>query len=105
MRRIVDTFELDPVDSSYMEYLHFEWESHKELLSYILLIRDEYSLSYSKENYQHFMNSYQEARYKYNLSLSDLIKRICPQYYNSNNHEYQINFREETLEIIEIKED
>lgn len=105
MKKPIKVFQLDSNDSSYMEYLHFEWESHKELLSYILLIRDTYSLSYTKENYEHFMKNYQDARLKYHLSLSDLISRICPQYLNDVNYEYTINFKEETLEIYKVRED
>lgn len=101
MAKVLASFQLDPKDSDYMEFLHFEWESNKEILSYILLIRDEYSLSYSKENYEHFMKQYQESRYKYNLSLNDLLARLCPEYAYKRDCDYEINFREGTLTIIE----
>lgn len=101
--KLVETINLDPIDVNYLEYCHFEWESYKELLSYILLIRDEYSLEYSKDNYDYFMSEYKESKIKYNLKLRDIINSHCPMYQGSLRHDFKINFEEYTLEIYEVR--
>lgn len=98
-RKLVETISIDPLDSSYLEYYFFQWESYKELLSYILLKRDEFSLEYNIDNYTHFMNEYKEARFKYHLKLNDTLETACSQYKNDSAYDFEVNFENATIAI------
>ena len=99
---LIATYELDPIDCNYLEYCKFEEESYKDLLSYILLIRDEFSLDYNKENYEHFMQEYQQIRLRYKLKVTQMIENYCPQYRGSIKHDFNIDFEHCTLSIYDL---
>jgi hypothetical protein len=103
-KRLISTYNIDALSCNYLEYCHFEWEAYKDLLSYVLLIRNEYSLEYNKETFDHFMAELKEAKYKYNLKLRDVIDEYCPQYQGSLKHDFLVDFEKATLEIYLIEE-
>lgn len=97
-KELVDVFYIDSFDTDYLEFCFFEWESYKDLLSYILLKRNEFSLELNEANYTYFMNELKEARYKYFLKLRDVINNYCPQY-NSPDYDIVANFEDSTISI------
>ncbi len=84
-------------DSSYLQCLHFEKESYKEVLGYILLEKRQ-GYEYSKDNYSYFMSEFREANMKYNLTFQALVAFYAPEYSGNDNYEVLFNF--ETQEII-----
>ena len=103
MKKLISTYYIDVVSCNYLEYCFFETNSYKELLSYILLIRDEYSLEYNKETFDYFMAELRESQIKYNLKLRDLINEHCPQYQGSLKYDFVVDFEKATLEIYEVE--
>lgn len=102
--KLLNTYNIDVTSCNYLEYCYFELNAYKELLSYILLKRDEYSLEYNKEIFDHFMAEFKEVKVKYSLKLRDLIDIYCPQYQGSSKHDFVVNFETVTLEIYEKEE-
>lgn len=98
-RKLISSYILTPEDMDYAEYCYFNMSAYQELLTYVLLIRDEYNAEYSKENYEHFLKEYKESRQKYYLCLRNLLSNYAPSFLYSQIHDIELNFEELKLNI------
>lgn len=96
----IKKIKLESMDRDYIQFLHFELTSYKDILSHILLEKTK-GYNYSIENYEHFMNEYKEANIKYSLVMSEMINKYAPEYHG--NSEYLANCNFENCEMIIYK--
>ena len=88
---------MDEEHRDYIEFLHFEKESYKEILSFVLLEKRK-GYEFSKENYDHFMNEYKEAHVKFGIAFNNMLQIYVPQYAGDDNYRVQFDF--ENCEIV-----
>lgn len=91
---------MDEVDRDYMQFLHFERESYKDVLSYILLEKQK-GYEFSKENYEHFMSEYREANLKFGIAFNNMLEIYAPQYIGNNDYTAQFDFSNCAMVIVE----
>lgn len=96
----VKRIRIDKTDRDYMQFLHFEKNSYQEILGFILLEKQK-GYNYSKDNYEHFMNEFKEANYKWSVAFSSLIAQYAPEYHGNDDYIAEINF--DTCEVIICK--
>lgn len=90
---------MDGEDRDYMQFLHFERESYKEVLSFILLEKRK-GYEFSKDNYEHFMNEYKEAHIKFGIAFDNMLKTYAPEYLGNDNYRAQFDFENCEMVII-----
>ena len=90
---------MDGEDRDYMQFLHFEKESYKEVLSFILLEKRK-GYEFSKDNYEHFMNEYKEAHVKFGIAFDSMLKIYAPDYVGNQNCTAQFDFENCEMVII-----
>jgi hypothetical protein len=103
--KIIKTIELPEDIMNYVQFLHFNKESYKEIMSHILLLRSKREYEFSKENYEYFMDEYREAHMKFNQMFNSLLKDYAPEYYGNNDYRVTFDFDELTMNISQIKGD
>lgn len=98
-QKLIATYIISKDEMDYAEYCHFDMMAYKELLTYVLLVRDKYNVEYSYENYKHFLNEYKQAKHKYELCIENLLKVYATEFMQSQLHEVVLNFEEHTMSI------
>lgn len=98
-QKLIATYTLTAEDIDYTEYCYFNMNAYKELLTYIILIRDRYNTSYSIDNYNHFMREYKDAMQGYQICVRNLLGTYAPEFVGSQLHDVVINFEEMTMNI------
>lgn len=88
---LIKIIRIEPLDRDYIQFLHFEMNSHKDILSFILLDKTK-GYEYSKDNYNHFMNEYKEANIKYNLTMSEMVAKYASEFYGNSEYVASCNF-------------
>lgn len=99
---IIKRIEIDSVDRDYMQFLNFEKSTYKEIMSYILLEKQQQGYEYRKENYDHFMKEYKEAHIKYDLAFKSFLQHYAPEYLGDNDYIAEFDF--ENCEILIYKD-
>lgn len=82
---------MDEMDKDYMQFLHFERESYKDVLSFILLEKRK-GYEFSKENYEHFMSEYREANIKFGIAFNNMLLNYAPDYVGNDDYRAQFDF-------------
>lgn len=93
----VKRIPIDGIDRDYMQFLHFEKESYKEILSFILLEKRK-GFEFSKDNYNHFMNEFKDANFKFQIAFNSILLYYASDYYG--NDEYTAVFDFDTCELV-----
>ena len=101
--KVIKTVIMDAIDRDYIQFLHFEMNSYKNILSYILLEKTK-GYEYSLENYKHFMTEYKEAEIKYNIMVVEFVSKYAPEFHGNTDYTVQYNF-ESCEMVIYRKED
>lgn len=91
--------DLPTVDVDYIQYLQYEINSYKLIMSDILLEKNS-KYKYSKENYEHFMSEFKNANAKLHLYMDEILNEYAPEY-NNLRYSYDVSFAEGTLNIYE----
>jgi spore coat polysaccharide biosynthesis protein SpsF (cytidylyltransferase family) len=94
----ITRIKVDSYDLDYMQFLHFEKATYQEILGFILLEKQK-GYSYSKENYEHFMNEYKETSMKWTLTFNTLVEKYAPEYYKDTSCDAQFDFDSKELII------
>lgn len=87
----VERIPIDGMDRDYMQFIHFEKESYKEILSFILLEKRK-GFEFSKDNYDHFMNEFKEANTKFHIAFNSLLLFYAPNYANDDRYDAVFDF-------------
>ena len=104
MRKPVRSVAITDHDQSdYLEFLSFKKNSLKELLSYILLQKDQYE--YNETNYRLFLADYEEVCIKYDTMCREILRTYAPDFLGSMDHEMTFDFEKKELIIYKKEED
>lgn len=102
--QIITTITMEAVDRDYLQYLYFEHTSYKEVLSYILLEKMK-GYEFSKDNYEHFMNEFKEAKMKYDMVVLEFVDKYAPEFYGNSNYLVDYNFEDCEMIIYKREEE
>lgn len=93
-----NVYDIDPITMDYLQSLYYEYNSYKDILQDILLIKRKYK--HNEETYQHFIQEYKEAYTKYELLKEEIIRTYVEDYSSTKSCNYSFDFYNRTLTIL-----
>lgn len=92
--------QLDGEIITYLEFLHYNVEAYKVILTEILTkTNPQGKCLYSLENYRHFMDEYREATLEYGAASRQIMIDHAPEYLNDDDYELFFDFSKATAEV------
>lgn len=100
---LIESVEIGTEDIDYLQFLQFEVDSYSAILERILINKNP-KYEFSKDNYQHFMNEYKQARMKIGITSNEVLKKYgLEKYLGNSDYYYNFDFGYHLCQIYQLE--